>query len=145
MTVKKVGILIIILVLCVATVLVAWLATNSGSVSVVEGDTSLTVSATNAGSTTIKYSSVEDLELVTSIDIGELVGEGISNSKIVAGEWECDKYDDFGTYYLFAYADVDTYIVITTNSKYVIFNCDSDEDTEELFNSLEIAIWGEEE
>lgn len=139
MKVKKLGVLLIILVVCVATVLVAWLAANSGSIDVAMGDSSLTVSSANAGSTNIAFNTIQDVELVTSIDIGEMTS-GIGNSKISAGEWSLDDYDDYGDCYLFVYNSVSSYIVITTNNKNVIFNCSSVDDTEQLYDEILLIV-----
>lgn len=144
MKIKKIIVLLIILIICATTVLVAWLATNSGSIDATVGEDSMTVSGTNAGSTTVTYNTIQDIELVTSMDIGDMTS-GIGNSKISAGEWVVDEYDDFGDCYLFVYNNVSSYIVITTNNKYVVFNCSSVDDTEQLYDELLLILESEEE
>ncbi len=144
MKVKKIIVLLIILLICATTVLVAWLATNSGSIDVVIEEDSMTVSSTNAGSTTVAYNTIQDIELVKSIELGAMTS-GVDNSTISAGEWVIDEYDDYGDCYLFVYNNVSSYIVITTNNKYVIFNCSSVSDTEQLYDELLLIVEGEEE
>ncbi len=139
---KKIIFLLVTLLICVVTLLVAWLATNSGDITVEVGTDSLTVSATEVGATTVLFDSVKNVKLVTTIDLGTKTS-GIDNSKISAGEWAIDKYDDYGDCYLFTYKNVASYIVITTNSRHVIVNCDNVADTQQLYENILLAVEGE--
>ncbi len=108
-----------------------------GSITIVEAEDarSFTLTATGISGTysiNVVYLNMTSAALVESLDEGQKL-EGISNGRIKAGTYYSG---DYATYYLFVFNSVDEYIVVKMANTYIIFNCETVEETEEMYTTI---------
>lgn len=132
--VKKLSITTIILTVAV----LAFCAVLSfiGDVTVELGDDSLTLGATLNSSLTISYSDIDSIELRDTQNAGARV-MGYGSSRMLVGTF---KNDEFALHTRYTYAQCDSEIVLKLGDKVVVFNAETPEQTEEIYNSILLKI-----
>lgn len=104
-----------------------------GRISVEFGGDAFTVSGgTFAGSATIGYSEITDVQLDDSLTIGSRTF-GIGSARLQAGRY---KNAEFGDYRLYSYSDCHTYVVVHTADGVLAFNASTPEATKTLYEEL---------
>lgn len=134
MTKKKIGVLVAIVLVCVLVLSIVIVALFYGSITITEADDarSFTITASGVGSTNLVYFNMQAVTVIYSLDAGSKIN-GLSNAKIKAGEFYSS---DYGTYLLFVYANVDAYVIVKMQDTYVIFNCQTVEETEAMYDLI---------
>lgn len=125
--IKKGSLILTVLILIGSGVMVF-----SGDVSVEVNDKSLRVSGFMSSSTFIDYDDIESVEIADKIESSSRVG-GFGGFKVSTGNF---LNDEFGKYKRYTYNDLDTYVVIKTKDKYVVFNMSNEKDTEKYYERI---------
>lgn len=134
MTKNKVTSIVAIIVAVILALSAVMVALFYGSITVVESDDtkSFTITASAVGSMSIVYFNIVSATFTLYIPDGEKVS-GLSNVKLNAGEYYNSTY---GNYYLFENKFCYAYIVLEMQDGYVVFNCATEEKTEEMYDLL---------
>lgn len=137
MTKNKITIIVAVALAVILLTSAILVALFYGSITLVEAEDSrsFTLTASGLGSTyslNIIYFNMTTATLVYSLDEGTKI-DGISNAKIKAGTYYSG---DYGTYYLFINNSVDEYIVVKMADSYIVFNCETVEDTEAMYSTI---------
>ena len=85
--------------------------------------------------TEVEYDDIQEIELIEDLDYGTRLG--ISTFTIVSGTYT---NKEFGTYKLMAYRNIDKHIIVKYNNKIMVFNQNSIESTERLYQELVTQI-----
>ncbi len=123
------GILGVVLATAVIIVVVAM---GAGHVDVSLDEDSVSIDATMMKED-ILYADITGLELRENMDYGTRIA-GLGNSEYLSGNF---RNDEFGKYRLAVHRAPDLCVVVYTADKVCVFNMDSNERTEALFEELE--------
>lgn len=121
---------VVAVILMVTAGFVGW-AMTAGNIDAELTDDKLSVRGTMVEAD-IPYSDITSVELRDDVDYGSRVG-GLANGKVLTGNFS---NDEFGKYKLAVYRSTDLCIVVHRTSGTFVFNLDSDESTENFFESL---------
>lgn len=103
-----------------------------GSVTVTFGEDELMLAATLTSSVTVEYDDIESAEYRDGFSAGSRT-LGIGNNKIAAGNF---RNEEFGSYSLYVYNSTGVCIVIKTTERYIVFNCETAEETKSVYEIL---------
>ncbi len=105
---------------------------SQGALAIGMDDTRLGINHSIGGSTEAEYADIESIELVSSVDIGHMIS-GIGDEKSRSGIYE---NEIFGTYELYQYIAVESFIVIYKSDSVLMFNLSSIRKTEKFYEDL---------
>ena len=103
-----------------------------GFVTAQVDDVHLGVCGTYGETTFIKLTDITDVRLVDSFDFGSCI-EGETTGNTISGLYSCQAY---AQYTVHAYTDVSSCIVVTHQDGILVFNCDTQKLTENIYNEL---------
>lgn len=96
------------------------------------GDTALRVENSYVNGLELPYDEIDELQLRESFDIGTRA-MGFGSPRLSMGAF---KNEEFEAYTLYSYGSCDSMILIRSGNKWLAINCQTEEETEVLYNTL---------
>jgi hypothetical protein len=96
------------------------------------GEDSLGIQSYKGQEISVSYKDLTKVELNDTYDFGEVV-DGTDTTRGTGGLWRNDTY---GEYYLFINKKVDDYIILTTDTKIIVFNYESTNVTDSIYSNF---------
>lgn len=107
----------------------------SGSVTVELGDKGIYADSDFISGMKVPYEEISSLALRTDLDIGSR-RFGVGSAKLMAGKF---KNQEFGKYNLYSYTHTDVYVVVYYTGGVMVFNSETTEATEAVYQALKEA------
>lgn len=104
----------------------------SGDVTVSCGDDSFVIDSTYYGSVEVTYAEVDEITYREDFDIG-LRTYGFYSAKLSLGNFN---NDELGDYTVYVYNSCDSYVVVRKGENYLVFNCETEEKTAEIYSTI---------
>ena len=131
---RKNAIKLFLMVLLIAILLITFWGKDSKQVLLEFQESTMILSAPeeDAFRVSIAYEDISSMELLSELDIGACIsGTDLEDRK--NGHWSNTA---FGDYTLCIYADIPSYIRLDTSEGTVVFNYESSDTTQQLFDAL---------
>lgn len=108
----------------------------TGEIKTTVDENNVKIDGTYWSDYSVSLDSITNVSYAENIEVGKRTN-GMGSYKLSEGNFRNDEYGD---YILYAYANCDSYVVLKTNSKTVVLNAKTSQETEQLFEQIENAI-----
>ncbi len=113
----------------------------TGNIEVACGETSFEIQASYWSDLEVAYAEIDAAEYRTDLDVGTRTG-GFGSARLLMGVFQ---NEEFGSYTLYAYADAEEFVVLSSGERTLVIGLKSTEDTEALYRQIFEKIVGDQD